>query len=135
MYEWRLIIGPKWKEANARAIYVILKSLLSPSHKIRRSWMVVWMEDSSLDLMTIWQVISNWTRPLNLILKFTSLTLYVNPRVSWVWEFNPISLIIGLIKWMRKWENWKKKVSGRVGVRLLEGGVRPLWDGVCYVVQ
>ena len=109
MFEWRLIIGSKQKKTNAWTVYAILKSLLSPLHKTHRSWMDVWMGDSSLDLYEciIYNEIIKWDPLLNPWVHY--INSMWNPRVSWVWEFNSISFIVGLIKWRNEKGKKKKK--------------------------
>ena len=112
-----------------------LKSLLLPLHKIQRSWMGIWMDDSSLDLMMHFKetCMNNLCSPRVYSIIFTQnprvldrcvnedssldfMNVYYDeqsnettqlnpwvylinfmwhPRVSWVWEFNSISFIVG----------------------------------------
>ena len=137
MFEWRLIIGSKQRKTNAWTVYAILKSLLSPLHKTQRSWMDIWMGDSSLDLYEciIYNEIIKWDPLLNPWVHY--INSMWNPRVSWVWEFNSISFIVGLIKWRNEKGKKKKKnhFYGQVGVHLLKGGVHPLEGGLRTFVQ
>ena len=74
--------------------------------------------------------ITKWRTHLNPQVYF--INFMWNPRVSWVWEFNSISFIVGITK---QWEidnlNKRKWVSWWSGVRQLQGSVRSL--RVAYV--